>query len=184
MSPARSLRVWDLLVRLMHWALVAAVAVAWLSTQHIGIPASWHEPAGYGALSVVVLRLIWGWVGSPQARFAHFVRGPRLTWAYARAVLSRTDARHIGHNPLGAWMVLALLACVGGITTTGWLQTTDRYWGSEALENMHTTLAWLLLGLAALHVAGVGLTSRHHRENLVLAMLDGRKRPPSRDDVM
>ena len=76
-------------------------------------------------------------------------------------------------------MVLALLLNVAGIVLTGWLQTTDRYWGSEPLEWVHTTLAWGLLGLIALHVGGVVLTSRHQGENLVKAMVDGRKMPPS-----
>lgn len=179
----RSLRVWDPLVRLLHGALVLSVATAWLSTLHIGVPLAWHEPAGYVAMGCVATRLLWGFGGSHYARFRQFVRGPRATLAYARAVLRRQDARHIGHNPLGAWMVLALLACLGATTASGWLQTTDRYWGSETLEWVHTDLAWAALGLIVLHVAGVAFTARHHRENLPLAMLDGRKRPASECDV-
>jgi len=171
--------VWDVAVRLLHWTLAGAIATAWTSTLDIGVPADWHERAGYTAVGCVALRLLWGVIGSRHARFAEFVRGPRATWRYTVQVLRGTAPRHIGHNPLGGWMVLALLLNVAGIVLTGWLQTTDRYWGSEPLEWVHTTLAWGLLGLIALHVAGVVLTSRHQGENLVKAMVDGRKMPPS-----
>ena len=171
--------VWDGIVRLLHWTLVGAVTVAWTSTLDIGVPPGWHECAGFTAMGCVALRVLWGFLGTPRARFADFIRGPRTTWRYASSVLRGAAPRHIGHNPLGGWMVLALLLNVAGITLTGWLQTTDRYWGSELLEQVHTTLAWALLGLIALHVAGVVLTSRHQRENLVKAMVDGRKMPPT-----
>lgn len=80
-------------------------------------------------------------------------------------------------------MVVALLTCTAGTAFTGWLQTTDRYWGSEFLELVHTSLAWGLLGLIALHLAGVVFTSLRHRENLVRAMVTGRKPAPQGDDV-
>jgi cytochrome b len=186
-SPDHGLRVWDPLVRLLHWGLVGAFSTACLSTLKLGI-GSWHEPAGYVAMGIVATRLAWGLLArgtgpGRYARFRQFLRGPRATWAYTRQVLAHQEPRHLGHNPLGGWMVLALLAWVGAIAITGWLQTTDRYWGSEALEQVHTLLAWSLLGLIALHVAGVAFTSHRHRENLVKAMWTGRKIPPSGDDV-
>jgi len=175
--------VWDPLVRLLHWTLAGAIAIAWTSTLDVGVPAAWHEPAGYTAMACVAARLLWGAVGGRHARFGGFVKGPRATVRYARQVLKGTAPRHVGHNPLGGWMVVALLLTVAGITLTGWLQTTDRYWGSEPLEQVHTTLAWALLGLVALHVAGVVVTGRHQRENLVKAMVDGRKMPASGRDI-
>ena len=75
--------VWDAAVRLLHWTLVGAIATAWTSTLDIGVPADWHERAGYTAMGCVALRLLWGFFGSPHARFADFVRGPRSTWRYA-----------------------------------------------------------------------------------------------------
>lgn len=174
--------VWDRLVRLLHWTLVTAVATAWLSTLDIGI--GWtHEPAGYVAAGIVAARLLWGWLGSPHARFARFVYHPSVVLAYSQKLWHHQEPRHIGHNPLGGWMVLMLLACVGGTAFTGWLQTTDRYWGSESLEAVHTWLAWSLLALIALHLTGVIFTSIRHRENLVRAMITGRKAPPRGDDV-
>ncbi|RZI85759.1 MAG: cytochrome B [Rubrivivax sp.] len=176
------MQVWDRLVRLLHWTLVAAVATAWLSTLDLGM--GWtHERAGYVAAALVSIRLVWGRLGRPYARFTQFVRQPAAVLAYGRQLWQRREPRYIGHNPLGGWMVLALLANIAAIVLTGWLQTTDRYWGSERLELIHTCLAWGLLVLIALHVAGVVFTSLRHRENLALAMITGRKAPPRGDDV-
>lgn len=185
--PAASWPTWDPLVRLLHWSLVGAVATAWLATLRLGI-GSWHEPAGYVALVAVGTRLVWGGLArqgglAHYARFAQFVRGPGTVTRYTRDLLAHRERRHLGHNPLGGWMVVLLLGWVGAIGTTGWLQTTDAYWGSEPLEQVHTALAWSLLGLIALHLAGVLFTSLRHRENLVKAMWTGRKIPPSGDDV-
>ena len=170
---AMRLRVWDPLVRVLHWSLVAMLLLSWLGTFAI---AGTHQPAGYVALALVLLRLVWGGVGSKYARFSQFVRGPRATWNYLMAVLRRREPRHIGHNPLGAWMILALLACVAGLGLTGWLYTTDAFWGDATVEALHVGLAWTLLGLVLLHIAGVFYTSRRQRESLLLAMFSGRKR--------
>src|SRR5262249_52739458 len=136
------------------------------------------------ALGAVLVRLAWGLAGpSRLARFGQFLRGPRATWAYARALFEGREPRYIGHNPLGAWMIVALLACVAGLALTGWLYTTDRFWGDETVETVHVALAWLLLVLAGLHVTGVVVTSLRHRENLVRAMLDGSKPAAREGDV-
>ena len=170
---APTVAVWDRLVRLLHWSLLLSLIVSWLGT--FALPGV-HQPAGYLALALVGVRLLWGFTGSRYARFSQFVRGPRATWAYARAVMRRREPRHIGHNPLGAWMILALLGCVGALALTGWLYTTNRYWGDEQVEALHLALAWGLLALSLLHVAGVFYTGRRQRESLLLAMLTGRKR--------
>jgi cytochrome b len=133
-----AVRVWDPLVRLLHWGLVIALTLCWLGT--FAIPGV-HQPAGYVALAIVLLRLLWGGIGSRYARFAQFVRGPRATWSYLRAMLQRREPRHLGHNPLGACMVLALLANVAGLALTGWLYTTDRFWGDATVERVHLALA-------------------------------------------
>lgn len=175
-APAEArIRVWDPLVRIGHWGLVLAVATAWLT--HEG-PAVLHDNAGYLALAIVVVRVLWGFLGPARARFADFVRGPRATLAYARALLAGSEPRFLGHNPLGGWMILALLSTVALAGVSGWLLTTDRFWGSEPVEAVHAGAANLLLLLIALHVAGVIFASLRHRENLVLAMITGRKRAP------
>jgi cytochrome b len=175
-----TLRVWDRAVRALHWVLVGAVALSALGLVALfGV----HQPAGYVALAVIVLRAVWGVVGTRYARFAQFVRGPRASWRYARAVADGREPRYVGHNPLGAWMVVALMACVAGLALTGWLYTTDAFWGDEGVERIHRALAWTLLGLVVAHVAGVIFTSLRHRENLVASMLHGDKRAPEGDDV-
>jgi cytochrome b len=179
-----TIAIWDPLVRAGHWLLAAAVLTAWLTRKGGG---RWHEWAGYASLAVVGVRLIWGWCGTSNARFATFVRSPAETLRYARAVLTGQESRCLGHNPVGAWMIVALLANVALVGASGWLYTTDRFWGVEWVEELHAALADILLWLVALHVAGVLYASLHHRENLIAAMWHGRKRaldgnngPPSR----
>ncbi len=165
--------VWDAAVRVLHWTLVLTVVTAWL-TRHS--PGRWHEWLGYATLAIVAARTIWGFIGSSYARFADFVRPASVTIAYARAALSGREARFIGHNPLGGWMVVALLALVALVGLTGWLYTTDRFWGVAWVEELHETLSNILFGFVALHILGVIFTSIRHRENLPASMLHGRKR--------
>jgi cytochrome b len=173
-------RVWDRVVRLLHWSLVLAVAASALGLVALfGL----HQPAGYVALVAVLLRAAWGWRGSGHARFAQFVRGPRATLRYAREVLGHRERRHLGHNPLGGWMALALMLCVIGLAATGWLYTTDAWWGDATVERVHRGLAWAMLGLVVVHLAGVIFTSLRHRENLAASMCDGDKRAPSGNDI-
>jgi cytochrome b len=182
MNPpaAPTVKVWDRPVRLLHWTLVASIALGWLTT-FLWFGA--HQPIGWIALGVVVLRVVWGVSGSRHARFVQFVRAPHATFDYLR-LMRRGDApRHLGHNPLGAWMIVALLASVTVLCVTGWLYTTDALWGDETVERLHVTFAWGLLGLITLHVGGVIFTSLRQRENLVRAMLDGEKRAAQGDDV-
>ena len=170
-----SVQVWDRAVRVLHWSLVVSVALAALSLiEALGLGAL-HRIAGYVALAIVLLRIVWGFTARGHARFTQFVRGPAVTLSYLRRVFARSEPRTLGHNPLGGWMIVALLLCVAALAFTGWLYTTDMFWGSEAVEDVHRTLAWTLLALVSLHVAGVIFTSVRHRENLVRAMFSGRK---------
>ena len=166
-------------MRVLHWTLAAAVATAWLAADY----QSTHQAAGYVALAAVGSRLLWGVAGGRHARFGEFVRGPRHTLRYASAVLRRCEPRHLGHNPLGAWMVVALLACVVAVAASGWLYTTVRYWGDPGVEALHGALAWALLGLVVVHLAGVAYTSLRHGENLAAAMLSGNKRASRSEDA-
>jgi cytochrome b len=170
-----TVRVWDPVVRLVHWSLAAAVAVAWLTREGGGIIARVHEIAGYLALALITARVAWGFAGSEHARFGSFVRSPRATWAYSRTLFAGREERHLGHNPLGAWMILALIVTTAVCGLSGWLYVTEAYWGVEWVADLHEATAVLLLGLIALHVAGVVFTSWRHRENLVAALIHGRK---------
>lgn len=170
-------------MRGLHWLLAMSVVVAWVSghwpPQH-GFDLI-HHGAGYLAGAVVVVRLLMGFVGTPYARFAQFVRGQASTIHYARQFLTGRAPRYLGHNPLGAWMVVALLAGTAALSLTGWLYTTEWLWGYAWLEQLHATLAWAVAVLVPLHLAGVALASWQHRENLVAAMVHGRKRPSDGD---
>lgn len=172
-ESAPAVKVWDPVVRVLHWSLVATVAASW-ATHEAGVI---HEWLGYAALGVAMLRIVWGFAGTPNARFADFIRRPSATLAYARRLLRGAEERHLGHNPLGAWMILALLGTVTLVCLSGWVYTLDAFWGDERVEEIHEALSNTLLVLIALHVAGVVFTSRRHRENLVAAMWHGRKRP-------
>jgi cytochrome b len=167
-------RVWDPFVRLFHWSLVVFFTAAWLTGDEI----DWlHELLGYGVLALVGLRLVWGFVGSPHARFRDFSFGPATTFAYARDALAMRAKRYLGHNPLGAAMVFALLAGLVVTGGSGWLLTTDLL-GHEPkwLEETHEVAANLMLVLIATHIAGVIFSSLSHGENLARSMVSGMKR--------
>ena len=179
-EPGADVEVWDPLVRVLHWGLALCITVAWL-TRHGG--GRWHEWIGYASLALIALRLVWGFTGPRYARYRQFVRAPSATVRYALQLCTGREHRYVGHNPLGGWMVLALLALAALAGSSGWLYTTDAWWGDARVEAFHHIVSVALLVLVALHVAGVVVTSFRHRENMVAAMFSGRKRPAAGDDV-
>lgn len=175
---AASVKVWDPLVRIIHWSLVGLFAVAFLSGDE---SERLHLVAGYTIAGLVALRILWGFIGTRYARFSNFVRGPREVATFLKQSARLEAPRHLGHNPAGGAMILALLAVLVGLSVTGHLMTTDAFWGSEAMEDVHEVLANLMLVLIGLHVLGVAVASLEHGENLVRAMMTGRKRPLDND---
>jgi cytochrome b len=175
-----TLRVWDPLVRIFHWTLVLSFGTAWLSSHSFeGI----HRSAGYVAAALILMRLPWGVLGARYARFSQFVRNPAVTVRYLFAMLRAREARFIGHNPAGGAMVLTLMAATVITSLTGWMMTTSAYFGVDWVENAHSISAHALLLLVFIHVGGVMLASIRHRENLVAAMITGRKRKAEAEDV-
>jgi cytochrome b len=172
-TPPTTVKVWDPFVRLFHWSLVGLFATAYLTGDEIE---KVHIAAGYAIAGLLSLRILWGFVGPRHARFSVFVRSPREALGYMRDALLLRARRYIGHNPAGGLMVVALLVMLAGTCITGYLMTTDAFWGSEAMEEVHGALANGTVALVALHVLGVLVASFEHRENLVKAMLTGRKR--------
>ncbi len=170
-GPA-TVRVWDPLVRIFHWSLVTAFLTAWFADGGERV----HDTAGYVVLGLVAFRLVWGLIGTRHARFTAFVPTPAGLLAYLRELAAGSARRHLGHNPAGGAMILALLAMVALTAGSGALLVTDQFWGSDWVEALHRGAAWLTLALIGCHVAGVVVSSLLHRENLVLAMLTGRKR--------
>jgi cytochrome b len=120
-------------------------------------------------------RVIWGFVGSHHARFASFVPGPKKLWRYLGAVLAQREPRHLGHNPAGAMMILALLLLVAGIGVSGWMLTLDAFWGNGSVETLHTLLVDATVLAVLVHVGANVYGSWRHRENLILSMVTGRK---------
>ena len=180
-EPAeRTVTVWDPAVRIFHWSLVAAFAAAWLTGDEWDAA---HEAAGYVILGLVAVRVIWGLVGTRYARFWQFVKRPRDVLDYLREMLAAREHRYIGHNPAGGAMVVALLLALIGTGGTGWMMTLDMFWGAGWVEGLHEVLADATIVLVAVHIAGVVLASLRHRENLVRAMFNGRKREAAAGDV-
>ncbi|MFA5950626.1 MAG: cytochrome b/b6 domain-containing protein [Hyphomicrobium sp.] len=179
-SDRSTIKVWDPFVRVFHWSLVASFVIAFLTGDDYETLHIW---AGYAAAALVAMRLLWGVAGTRYARFTQFVRSPSTVLSYVRDVVTGREARYLGHNPAGGVMVIALLTSLIALCGTGILMTTDAYWGSEPLEEVHEVIANVMLILVALHVGGVVFESTRHHESLVRAMFTGRKRAPEDGDV-
>jgi cytochrome b len=163
--------VWDLFVRVFHWMMVALVATAFLSPDKKSL----HEPVGYAVLGLVLARLAWGIIGTRHARFSDFVARPATVLAYLKALRRGAAQRYLGHNPAGGAMILALLGTLVIVTVSGWLSETDRFFGVDWVSLLHHVSAHLLLLLIGGHLLGVIVSSVLHGENLVVAMITGRK---------
>ena len=163
--PGRDrLRVWDLPLRLFHWLLVIAVALALLSAEEESPLNDWHILSGWAAGILVVFRIVWGFVGGEQSRFAGFVK-PSALGRHVRELLRGRPQATMGHNALGALSVILLLALVAGTVWTG----------AILAEDVHELLGWSLLALVVIHILAVVVMSLLTRENLVRAMVDGTK---------
>lgn len=170
--PPATVKVWDPFIRVFHWSLVTLFIVAYATGNEIERV---HVIAGYTIAGLVGLRIVWGFIGPQHARFVNFVRPPREVFAYLRDIIGMKAQRYIGHNPAGGAMILALLGMLTGICITGFMLTTDAYWGVKWVKELHEAFVNVTVGLIALHVIGVIAASFEHRENLVRAMITGRK---------
>ena len=175
-SPApHAIRTWDAPVRVFHALMVLCFAGAWLTAESDRwLPV--HVTLGYTMAGLVAFRLVWGVVGTRHALFSDFVRGPSAVARYLQSLLRGRPEHHAGHNPAGGWAILALLALAALTTLLGW--ATLQPWGGHGMEEAHEAAASLMLTIVAVHVGGVLLGSWLHRENLVRAMLTGRRPGP------
>ncbi len=183
-------RVWDWPVRIVHWSMVLLL-IALLITAKIGGDAmAWHMRAGETMLALVLFRVIWGFVGSRHARFSSFVRGPRAVIAYARSIMTPPHELHVGHNPLGGWMVIALLLALLFQTGTGLFTNDDILTDgplvrliskdlSDTISSFHRLNVWIVVALASAHIAAVLFYLFVLKENLIKPMLDGAKTLPA-----
>ena len=176
----QAIKVWDPLVRLFHWSLVVSFAIAWLTAEEW---AALHNWAGYATAALIAVRLAWGLVGTKYAQFRQFVRSPGMVIAFTRAMLRGEEPRYLGHNPAGSLMILGMIAAMAITAITGWMYTLDTFWGVEWVEEMHEAMANLMLGMVAIHIAGVLYASYAHQENLMRSMFTGKKRAAGAGDV-
>ncbi len=179
-------RIWDLPVRLFHWVMVALFAFSWWTAENDHL--DWHFLSGYANLGLLLFRVYWGVVGSTTARFASFVKGPRALLSYARQLLARPGKISLGHNPMGGWSVLAMLLLlltqvglglfaidVDGVEG-GPLSNLVSFETARRMSSLHGLLFNILLIVVGLHVAAILFYLFYKRENLIVAMLNGRKR--------
>lgn len=177
---AGSIAVWDPVVRVFHWLVVAGfIANMFLNEEGKLV----HRWVGYTILTAVLVRLIWGFVGSTHARFADFIPNPARLWSYVRSLLNRREPRYIGHNPAAAIMMLTLILLLVVTGVTGWMQGLDAFWGVLWVQTLHKVAAYTILALAAVHVLAAVRESVRHRENLIWSMITGRKRAPAGSDI-
>ena len=184
-APVEGARIWDGPTRVFHWALVVLLLVSWLTA---GENMQVHRWSGYGVIGLLVFRLWWGVAGGSTARFASFLKGPKATLAYARNLGSRAPNGAPGHNPLGAWSVMAMLAAllvqvglglfasdIDGLES-GPLSHLVDFDASRVAAELHETTFRIVQGLVVLHLAAIGYYWLWKRQNLIGAMLTGKQR--------
>ena len=171
-----TVKVWDWPVRVFHWTLAASDLGAFVTGENEDFERL-HQTLGWVAAGSIAFRVVWGLIGTRYARFREFVRGPAQVWAYVKSVRSGQAQHFVGHNPVGAIAVIVLMVLVGLSVYTGWLLTADDV--AEWLEEAHEIAANTLITVVLVHVIGVLWGSRTHGENLLKAMLTGRKTAPS-----
>jgi cytochrome b len=184
-SP-QAVLVWDLPTRLFHWVLVALFATSIVTGKVGGNAITYHMWSGYAILTLLMFRIVWGFVGGRHARFASFVRGPSAVIGYAKSLFSGQPITHLGHNPLGGWSVIAMLAALllqastglfvdDEVATQGPLNKYVSGATASLLTTIHRLNAKVLFALVALHVAAVLFYLFAKRENLVRPMIHGKK---------
>ncbi|MBV9782300.1 MAG: cytochrome b/b6 domain-containing protein [Acidisphaera sp.] len=184
-----SMRVWDLPIRLFHWAIVVLLVISYL-TERTG-RMQWHFYSGYTLLTLLIFRLIWGFVGSDTARFRHFLKSPAAALRHLAQFHRREPDNEIGHNAAGGWMVLVILLLLAVQVVTGLFARDDdvsegpfRNYVSDALSDRlsyihYLNFNYLILTAVALHVLAVLGYAVVKRHNLLRPMITGKKRMPA-----
>ena len=182
--------VWDAPVRLFHWTLAIMVVFSFVTGKVAGSWLEWHMRSGYAILALLLFRLAWGVVGSQTARFAAFVRGPRAGVEYLRVILAGRPPQLPGHNPLGGWMVILMLAILlvqaatglfvdDEISTQGPLAVKVSNAVVARMTTVHRYNEWVILGAIVLHVIAIATYYWGLRVNLVGPMVHGKMTLPA-----
>lgn len=189
----QTIKIWDLPVRIFHWSLVLLFIAAYVTNSLGSDYFIYHLWSGYALLVLVSFRILWGFVGSYHARFKHFVKNPITTAKYAISVLTKTDRHYLGHNPLGAVMVVILLLAILTQAITG-LFTNDEIFNlgplyayisdelSLQLTSLHRQLFYWIVGAVTLHILAVVAHVVLRRDNILKAMFSGKKKLLSADE--
>ena len=184
----REVPVWDLGVRLFHWALVILVITSFITVKIGGNAMTYHVWSGYSILTLLIFRILWGFVGGTHARFAAFIRGPGAVIAYMKRMFNRDGhPQSPGHNPMGALSVVAMLLVLLFQASSGLFVNDDiafegplyKFVGkalSDKLMSLHQLNQWLIIALVVLHFSAIAFYYFYHKENLVRPMLTGVKR--------
>ena len=181
-GPAR-VRVWDAPVRIVHWLIALSIPALWWTGEHGQL--EWHRRVGYALLGLLIFRLIWGFVGGSTARFGSFVRGPRAVMGYAAKLARGETVVAVGHNPMGGWSVLGLLALTLAETALGLfsvdvdglesgpLAARVDFDNGRLAAHWHHWLFNALLALVGLHLAAIAFYAVVKRDNLIAPMVTG-----------
>lgn len=174
--------IWDLPTRLFHWLLsagfIAAAVISLTMSEHSPLFPS-HAIIGLTIALMVVLRVVWGLVGTRYARFRSFVFGPGAVIEHMKGALIGGGKRHIGHNPGSAVAIFGMLALVLALAVTGFMMGQ----GDESIKDIHEILAWAMVGVVVVHVLGVAFHTIRHRENISASMIHGRKQAESSEGI-
>lgn len=169
----KQVRVWDILVRITHWAVAAGITANLLFTED---GSELHQYVGYTVVGLVVTRLLWGFVGTRYARFSDFFPTPTRIKQHLSDLTTRgVDKQHLGHNPLAAIMMLSLWAVIIGLGITGYLMESGILGNKDLLEEAHELLANSLYLLVPLHIIAAIAMSYWQRQNLIKSMITGNK---------
>ncbi|MBX5173090.1 cytochrome B [Rhizobium sp. NZLR1b] len=172
-TAQKSVKVWDPIVRIFHWTIVTACTLNLFILEE---GKYWHRITGYVVAGAIIVRLVWGLVGTKHARFTEFFPTPRKVKDQISGIIQRKEKRYLGHNPLASVMMLLLIALLGATALTGWMTTWDAFWGEKWLEQLHGTIANSIMVLVFVHAGAAIVESWRHRENLVWSMVTGRKK--------
>ena len=169
-QPSDKVKVWDPFIRIFHWSLAASFLLNYTVLEE---GENLHEWVGYYALALIAIRIVWGFIGPQNARFSDFWPTPTRIKAHLREHLHGQIPSPDRHNPVGGLMILALMAGMLVTGITGWLSTTDMFWGEELIEELHEGAASVVMGLVCLHVAAIVWFSRKGPHNLARIMWTG-----------
>ena len=189
MVASDKVQAWDVPTRIFKWLLVATFATAWATNKYTVKHPDWHKWNGYAALILVTFRVLWGFCGGHTARFSSFIAGPQTVGHYVRAEMFGRRCRFLGHNPLGGWMVVALLCAVGTQAMLGLFSASGDYLVSlegplahtasdatvETATHLHRLGFNVILCLVAIHVTANVFYDLFRRAGLIRGMITGAK---------